>query len=290
MGEISRTRRHPERFCRGPKGRALSEVEGEGPVVRFAATTTLVSAALCALVVTFNCVVYGQAQKPANDFLFPVTKGTYWIYAGDKKWTNEANQVQATRLRWRVEVLDYFDHGAIAVLLLKGAPWAPSVVENAGAEHLVMRFKDTYYFLDQGRASFDELRTIVPLEAAKKLQLVHAGARFLTPLHAGEGVCDSGMEPDACKTLCYKEGRYCWFVADSQLVRLKVKGAPAQAVPEYSLQYRTNPDHTLLKIVPGIGVTFAEYVHHGTVDEHHARLVEFQPAGSSQAIEPANQY
>ena len=41
-----------------------------------------------------------------------------------------------------------------------------------------------------------------------------------------------------------------------------------------ALAFRTNPDHTNLRFAVGIGLTFFEYVHHGTKGDCEMRLVE----------------
>jgi hypothetical protein len=43
----------------------------------------------------------------------------------------------------------------------------------------------------------------------------------------------------------------------------------------YTLVYRTNPDHTMLGLVPGLGVVHYAYKHHGTTAEADAWLVGY---------------
>jgi len=43
----------------------------------------------------------------------------------------------------------------------------------------------------------------------------------------------------------------------------------------YTLVYRTNPDHTILGFVPGVGIVRYAYSHHGTTAEADAWLVGY---------------
>ena len=68
---------------------------------------------------------------------------------------------------------------------------------------------------------------------------------------------------------------YCW-VLDSFSKRSlrRIEGLKPGSYTVYSVIYRTNPDHTIIDLVPGVGVTGYEYSHHGTVDDIDLSLVE----------------
>jgi hypothetical protein len=81
---------------------------------------------------------------------------------------------------------------------------------------------------------------------------------------------------------------YCWCV--EEIGPAKLPGAVARSFPsakarQYSLAYRTNPDHTLHNFVPGIGVMNYEYRHHGTVEDASDTLIDFQ-SGGRQSPDP----
>jgi hypothetical protein len=73
---------------------------------------------------------------------------------------------------------------------------------------------------------------------------------------------------------------YCWHVEEEGRGRPRVKSSPvAGAVPTWLIAYRTNPDHQIMEIAEGLGITRYVYEHHGTVQSVDARLVEFKRAG-----------
>ena len=54
-----------------------------------------------------------------------------------------------------------------------------------------------------------------------------------------------------------------------------VKGVPAaKEYQTFTLTYRTTPDHTNLRFAAGVGITYYEYVHHGTKGDCEVTLVE----------------
>jgi len=73
-----------------------------------------------------------------------------------------------------------------------------------------------------------------------------------------------------------EDGRYCWRVEKEQTAKRRIKGlAEHHPFTVYSIAYRTNPDHQILDIAPGLGITRFIYVHHGTVATVDIHLVKF---------------
>jgi len=50
----------------------------------------------------------------------------------------------------------------------------------------------------------------------------------------------------------------------------------AQATTEYTIAFRTCPDDTMRRFVPGIGFTDFFYTHHGTVTDINEHLAAIQ--------------
>ena len=73
------------------------------------------------------------------------------------------------------------------------------------------------------------------------------------------------------------DGMYVWVVEDRSPADLTaVRGAKkGKSATRYRLTLRTNPDHTFIDFVPGIGITHYTYGHHGTPAYTDLRLVEF---------------
>ena len=75
-------------------------------------------------------------------------------------------------------------------------------------------------------------------------------------------------------------GRYCWLVdgeRDFNPKRFPAAGNLANP-RDFTLVYRTNPDHQIIDFVPGIGIVGFQYVHHGTLSETDLGLIEFGKA------------
>lgn len=61
---------------------------------------------------------------------------------------------------------------------------------------------------------------------------------------------------------------YCWHVVSKR-------------ADTFTLMYRTNPDHTIVKFRQGTGVVSTSYSHHGTYEESRSKLLRFSRSGSS---------
>ncbi len=72
-------------------------------------------------------------------------------------------------------------------------------------------------------------------------------------------------------------GWYCWRVETKRKQALRIEGYAAHHRSlVYTLACRTNPDHQLVDIAPGLGITRYVYQHHGTVASADVRLVAFR--------------
>jgi hypothetical protein len=69
---------------------------------------------------------------------------------------------------------------------------------------------------------------------------------------------------------------YCWYVADELTDPVALLGG--RTATTYEVTYQTNPDHSIMEIVPGLGITRYVYSHHGTPAETDVRLVSFGTA------------
>ncbi len=204
---------------------------------------------------------------------FPLSQGAYWVYQGTVKWTEET-EVFEESLTWKMEVVEVIERGHVVGYVLKGHP-ADLIWYEKGKErgnHVIIQVgTGRYYASDQ--ASLERLKD----EEDFLLGLVHESQLILDiPLIPGKffGEVEQLTRPDAS---------YSWFVGQEQPVKLEgIKGvSPSREVPQYTLNFRTRPDHQIIEFVPGIGITRFVYVHHGTVSEVDVRLIEYQPGQSS---------
>ncbi len=200
---------------------------------------------------------------------FPLTVGTYWVYQGNVKY-EEAGKVKETKVAWRMEVMRVNQVGRYEVVLLQGHPndlaWFGPGKPRGG--HVIVRDRNKYYEIppeDLDKVLSDETHI------ASLLKPEHQFLEF--PLPAGKcfGV-DPGLPPR-------QDAMYCWSVAGPKSVDLSnIEGVGIRGMhDEFELVYRTNPDHTIVHFVPGIGMTSYAYVHHGTVSEADVHMTEFHP-------------
>lgn len=70
---------------------------------------------------------------------------------------------------------------------------------------------------------------------------------------------------------------YAWFVESAESIPSTVRRLRSGLGDSlYTVAYRTNPDHTILGFVPGLGIAHYVYVHHGTVAQTDAWLVAYK--------------
>ena len=70
---------------------------------------------------------------------------------------------------------------------------------------------------------------------------------------------------------------YCYYVKDEKNLDLSyIKGVEKGLKKVYTIVYDTLPDHEQVEYAEGVGIISYNFVHHGTVDEKHVRLVEMK--------------
>ena len=79
-------------------------------------------------------------------------------------------------------------------------------------------------------------------------------------------------------------GRYCWLVEGEREFSPKRFPAAGKLVNprDFTLAYRTSPDHKIIDFVPGLGIVGFQYVHHGTLSETDLGLIEFEKAKAGE--------
>lgn len=230
---------------------------------------------LLALLVGASCAGNKAAQLPEEPrALFPLLKGSAWIYQGTVKWTEPASgQVHEKRLTWKMEVVESLRRGHVAAAVLKGHPadLAHYREDQAPGDYVIVQVGTAkFYLLREPRAK----EALVRLRDAKDLLhgLVREEEIFLdTPLVGGKVFGEA-------EQITRGDGSYCWIVESETPIELKeIKGVGStNGRACYRLVYRTRPDHTQFDFVPEVGITRYIYVHHGTVAEADLKLVEYR--------------
>ncbi len=233
----------------------------------------IVIALVCLLCVGIGLTARDTATP--SEF-FPMRVGTYWVYEGTVSWQGaEAERPTTEKVSWRMSVDKVIRRDGVVATVVTGFPadldWSAGTAEpkpwliledqkhqvhyvNLGPE-----FEFSKY--ETGNQSFDRF-------------LVEDTLLFEWPLKKGEKFCDAENKKR-------DDMMYCWFVAKEEKRKLSgVKGLSPEDRNVYELRYMTNPDHTIMEFVEGVGLVSYQYHHHGTVADTELRLVEFHPASS----------
>jgi|GEM_PF-1101098 len=220
----------------------------------------------------------------ASPDYFPLEKGNYWIYRGETKFlvpkknaTEEekqkgiANEGKSEVLTWRMEVVDTATRDGLFAALIKGAPFDLSWYEpgKVRGDYLIVRVGTATYYLLSGQAALDAWARVKD-ETQSLAELDKSGELFLdAPLMEGKVFGGDFVN--------LAQGRYCWQVESERAFNPKRFPAAGklEGARDFTLVYRTNPDHQILDFVPGLGIVGFQYVHHGTLSETDLGLIEF---------------
>jgi hypothetical protein len=226
------------------------------------------------LLLCFTGTLLSRADEKSAE-PFPMSPGTYWIYRGIVRWTNEANESSETKLEWKTQVSHALHHGAYSAAVINGFPselnWSTGKPEPADSL-LVRSPGDKFYWIapEQTKSALSRFAN-----QQDSLQgLLQDDDLFLQlPLTKGKKFCDpEEMNRD--------DDMYCWMVESAERVSLNVKGVSSPVRLSYTIRYATNPDDIEYEFVPGICLTSYAYHHHGTVADTELTLAEFHPASS----------
>ena len=206
---------------------------------------------------------------------FPLEKGTTWVYRAHVKAAQPGSpEILEKDLRWKMTVEDASDQDDVSAALLLGSPWdlAWYTPDVQPTQFLVVRKASRYYFV---RDKAPERFATVKSGAAFREEDFAEDLWFTTPLREGDAACPPEYKQSA--------PMWCWSV---EAIAKDVLPAKYRKRDSYQLVYRSNPDHVLLAFTPGVGITWWQYVHHGTTSEATLTLVKFQPGrrNRSQAV------
>lgn len=204
---------------------------------------------------------------PTSDEYFPLSGGAYWIYQGTVTW-EEAGGVNSENLIWRMEVIEVVDRGDVVGYRMSGYPGDLSWYEpgKKPSDYAIIRAGSGSYYMS-------DLNSLERLKDENDILgfLVSDDQLFLdTPLSPGKRFCGGEF-------ITNPYGDYCWVVGPQEKITLEkgVKDDNIAQVTGYSIRYVTNPDHTVISFVPGIGITRYVYGHHGVLSEVDVQLIEY---------------
>lgn len=213
----------------------------------------------------------GETTSP-----IPLERGTKWVYAAEVKWTPLARDghpaIQSARMKWTTEVLDCVQGNSVRAAVVYAFPTGILGLDPVKPEGYTVLIEASNRLYSASAHSARKARKLArefvgaPEKLAGKTEIL-----LELPLHADKRW--GGDEYTAER----RDGWYCWRVEAVKAQRLKVKGLPAgEYFDVRTVAYRTCPDHQVLDIADGVGITRLEYEHHGTVGCEHVRLVQFE--------------
>ena len=200
--------------------------------------------------------------------LFPMEAGTYWIYKGRIEWTpvGKHQKVKSKTLTWQMTIHDVIESAECRVALVSGFPGDVAWYEEGMLpQYRLLAQDDKCVYLKSYQNRDEAVAAAKAIEAGIQNCISHCIMEF--PLTKGKkyDVVDENRS----------DTWYAWYVEKIDKVNLKVKGyANQRPVKRFRLVYRTNPDHTIMEFVPGLGITRFLYQHHGTVAFEDLRLIE----------------
>jgi hypothetical protein len=214
--------------------------------------------------------VPAQAQQSLEQML-RLKPGNSWTYRGTAEWvaTGQKSGTASKQITWKSEITEASVHGPLKAYLVHGSvsdlPWYEPGREPG--DHLWIVYQDRFYQLPMEPALLNRFHdpndTLLDLIDAEEpvIQLPLRQSECTAPLHAKEKQERSDLF-------------YCWHFEEKKPQTIHVKGVRSQTADEWQLWYRSNPDHQIWSLVPGIGFTAYDFSHHGTVSEVHVKLVE----------------
>ncbi|MEB3828781.1 hypothetical protein [Phormidium sp. CCY1219] len=218
-------------------------------------------------------------ETAANKIALPLSEGTYWLYEGVTKWTEENSaDLEEKKITWRMEVIENFQRGHLNVAVIKGHP-ADLVWYREGkqrGDYLIVEVNPGKYYLVMGDR-VPEVLTRLKDEGDFLANLLEESELFLeSPLRDGQVFGPTSQ-------LTRLDGAYRWNVEQQELVGLKAKRIASGSKTQYRFTYRTAPDRVVVDFIPGVGMSRYQYLHHGTVSEIDVKLIEFQPGKEPEA-------
>lgn len=218
------------------------------------------------------------AAEPPVPAKFPLEAGFAWIYRGRVKWTERGDKVREKDLQWRMRVLELRRRRAQVIARIEG--WLDDLAWYEPGKQ-----PGVYALVSDSRRG---LHLIGPPAAETFWAGLGAAAREPISdevLGTAEHLLPAALTKDSIWGEAENQAR-----ADSQSER-RVEEIGTQGLDGlggwtgarrgtyFRIAYRSNPEHSLVDFVPGLGFTSYTYVHHGSISECEMKLVAVEGQG-----------
>ncbi|HEV2350551.1 MAG TPA: hypothetical protein VG028_11975 [Terriglobia bacterium] len=214
------------------------------------------------------------AQKRAADKLdviFPLAKGTYWVYRGPVESGSSAGTIRKT-ITWKMEITDVIKRQDISAAVVRGFPgdlWWYTEDAKPRDSLIVQVFPSRFYLLgpNEIQKALGALR-----DNKNNLQgLVRESNLFLDfPLVRGKRFGETEL-------ITRTDEFYSWVVGDERQSKMEgIRGvSSARNRTVYTISEFTVGSHTEFDFVSGVGIVRYMGHHNGTVSDFEMKLVEF---------------
>ncbi|MBX9669197.1 MAG: hypothetical protein K2X93_16350 [Candidatus Obscuribacterales bacterium] len=204
--------------------------------------------------------------------IVPCRIGSYWIYDSVTREQVDEKAPQTVTTKLKLTVIDAIRRPGIDTSLIERR-------DLSGREPVSYNVRLVF---DNNRYYEYDLSDEERLDTWSKLKnLVAAGKRPDTPEESSLQMVlpgKVGTKWDEESTPGRKDNMYCWYVESTRALPASTEIAGVhfpQSTTEYTVAFRTCPDHQIRKFVPGIGFIDTQYRHHGTICDSDEHLVEF---------------
>lgn len=203
----------------------------------------------------------------------PLEKGNQWTYEGKIETTlSGSSTVYSTNICWVMEIIASTKSTNAQAAVVRGFPDELPWYEPAQLPGFCVLLNFSNRVFQFKAKSEKDARSILQevINQPGKYSAQAQDFNELLQLPLAEGRRWGG-------DLQREDGWYCRRVEQARSAKLQIEGCSENtARTVYTLAYRTNPDHQLLDIAPGLGITRYVYEHHGTVATVDVRLVSFK--------------
>jgi hypothetical protein len=223
------------------------------------------------------CLTGGLLAAPVSSPI-PLEKGCRWTYAGEIEMTVSKpavvafrEQVCVTNINWTMEVIDCVQHANAEAAVVCGYPDELAWYQTGQnpAYSVLLTFSNRVFRI---KAHDEKQAKFILHEAIAAPDKISARTDDIDEIFALPLAEDKRWGGDIER----KDGWYCWHVEGKTSTKLQIKGySDDRAITVYTVAYRTNPDHEILDVAPGLGITRYAYEHHGTVASANVHLVSF---------------
>ena len=219
------------------------------------------------------CIASELMAAPPVSSPIPLEKGNRWIYEGKIGTTlSGSSTVYTTNISWMMEVVDSIKSTNAQAAIVSGFPDELSWYEPAQVPGFCVLLNFSNHVYQFKAPNEKQARAILQ-------DVINEPGKFSTKAKEDDELFALPLAKDKRwgSDLQREDSWYCWHVEKEQSAKLQIKGYSENSTPKvFTLAYRTNPDHQLLDIVPGLGITHFIYVHHGTVAWVDLHLVAFK--------------